>query len=997
MKTIRSSLFSLLSLALFSASAFAQTRLVTGRVTVEGGGEPVVAASINVVGTTFGAYTDDQGHFTVSVPAGPATLRVRRIGYTQKVVDVPTGATELNVSLVRDVLQLETQVVTGQATSVSSRNIANAVTVVTGEKINRAPAQALDQALQGKVPGAVITSNSGAPGGGTQIQLRGVTSINANSSPLYVIDGIVVNNTAIQNGLNAISGAEGGNFASDEDQQVNRIADINPQDIETIEVLKGASAGAIYGSRGSNGVIVITTKRGTAGKPIVGFTQRFGTQSLSNKLGSRCFASGQDYADWTGDTAVTAIAADIALFNSASVKCRDYEQELYGRKDLSYETDLSVRGGTPTGATTYFIAGTVRHDAGIQVNTQYNKQSLRANVSQQVGSALTFRVNSELLHTLTERSISGNDNNGVAPYTIISSTPSFFDFNPSASGVYPANPYLSNRTNLLQDAALIRTPENVFRLLGSAAADWNVFATQKQSLTFSLLGGVDSYADQSKIYSPPQLIFEPRDDGLPGTVVNSQGNVVTANVNGTLIHKFFATPFTATSSIGVRQGRQNKQLVTATGRGLPPGITDVSSALQTFNNEFQQIDKSLSYFAQEEFLALQERLLLTAGVNAERSSVNGDDRKFYAYPKFSASYNVPYLPRFTDNLKLRVAYGRAGNLPPYGFKYTALVTSTNDNVIGGRPSTILGLPTIRPETSTELEGGFDLAFLNSRAQLSVTQYRKSVTDLILSAAVAQTTGFRTKIIQSGNALVNNGTEIGLNLNVIQRPGLNWISNTTYSRNRGRVTQLSVPAFLTDGSFSTVYGGGRIELDKSPTQVYVQIGCNIPLTASGRCNDKKYGAYGDFQPDYQMGFSNDLDVGPVRFTSLLDWRKGGKVINLTNNYFDGSGLGKNPALGDARFLAYRGGNPVYAEPGGFVKLREITLSYGLPQRLASTLFRGQTEDVRVEFSGRNLKTWTKYTGLDPEVSNFGSQNIRQAQDVTPFPPSRQFFFSILANF
>jgi len=996
MKTIWSSLFSLLSLALFSASALAQTRLVTGRVTVEGSGEPIVATSVNVVGTTFGAYTDDQGHFTVSVPAGPATLRVRRIGHTQKVVDVPAGATELNVSLVRDVLQLETQVVTGQATSVSSRNIANSVAVVTGEKLNRTPSQGLDQALQGKVPGAVITSNSGAPGGGTQIQLRGVTSINAASSPLYVIDGIVVNNTAISNGLNAITGALGGNFATDEDQQVNRIADINPTDIETIEVLKGASAGAIYGSRGSNGVIVITTKRGVAGKPITSFTQRLGSQYLSNKLGSRCFTSGQEFADWTGDTAVAKIAADIAMYDAATVKCHDYEQELYGRHALDYETDLSVRGGTQTGGTTYFVAGSLRHDAGIQVNTQYNKQSLRANVSQLVGNNLTFRVNSELLHTLTERSISGNDNNGVAPYTIISSTPSFFDFTPQ-NGIYPANPFLGVRTNLLQDAALLRTPENVYRLLGSAAADWNIFATEKQSLAFSLLGGVDSYSDQSKIYSPPELLFEPRDDGLAGTIFNSQGNVVTANLNGTLIHKFFASPFTATTSIGIRQGRQNQQIATATGRGLPPGITDVSSALQTFNNEFQEIDKSLSYFAQEEFLTLGERLLVTAGVNSERSSVNGDDRKFYSYPKFSASYNLPYLPRFTDNLKLRIAYGRAGNLPPYGDKYTALITGTNDNVIGGRPSLILGLPTIRPETSSEVEGGFDWTLLNSRAQISVTQFRKQVDDLILSASVAQTSGFETKIIQSGNQLVNHGTEIGLNLNVIQSGPFSWVSNTTYSHTRGKVTQLSVPAFLAPSAFSTTYGIGRIEQGKSPTQVYIQVGCNVPLDSSGVCSDKKYGPSGDYQPDFQMGFSNDIGYGPLQLTSLFDWRKGGKASNLTNIYFDGSGLAADQAASNARFAGYLAGLPVYAENASFLKLREITLSYALPQSLAGNLFHGQAQDVRLEFSGRNLKTWTPYTGLDPEVSNFGSTNIRQAQDVTPFPPSRQFFFSILANF
>jgi hypothetical protein len=684
------------------------------------------------------------------------------------------------------------------------------------------------------------------------------------------------------------------------------------------------------------------------------------------------------------------------MYNAATVKCHDYEEELYGRKDLSYETDLSVRGGTQSGGTTYFVAGSVRHDAGIQVNTQYNKQSLRANVSQQVGNSVTFRVNSELLHTLTERSISGNDNNGVAPYTITSSTPSFFDFTP-VNGVYPANPFLGVRTNLLQDAALLRTPENVYRLLGSAAADWNIFVTEKQSLAFTLLGGVDSYSDASKIYSPPELLFEPLDDGLAGTVFNSQGNIVTANLNGTLIHKFFASPFTATTSIGIRQGRQNQQIATTTGRGLPPGMTDVSAALQTFNNEYQQIDKSLSYFAQEEFLTLGDRLLVTAGVNAERSSVNGDDKKFYGYPKFSASYNLPYLPRFTDNVKLRIAYGRAGNLPPYGNKYTALVTATNDNVIGGRPSLILGLASIRPETSTELEGGFDLTLLNSRAQISFTQFRKQVDDLILSASVAQTTGFQTKIIQSGNQLVNTGTEIGLNLHVFERGPFNWVSNTTFAHVSGKVTRLSVPAFNAPSAFSSTYGIGRIEQGKSPTQIYIQIGCNVALSASGGCSSKKYGISGDYQPDFQMGFSNDLDYGPLRFTSLFDWRKGGKASNLTNIYFDGSGLAADQAASTARFAAYRAGLPVYAENATFLKLREITVSYGLPQSLSTTLFRGQAQDVRLEFSGRNLKTWTPYTGLDPEVSNFGNTNIRQAQDVTPFPPSRQFFFSILANF
>jgi len=973
--------------ALCAATAEAQQRRITGRVTAPGG-EPLQAATVSVVGTTFGTYTADDGSFSLLVPQAGGTLRVRRIGYRQVSVPVTAGQNEVTITLERDVLQLETQVVTGQATSVSSRNAANAITVVSGENLNRAPAQVIDQALQGKVAGATITQNSGAPGGGSQIQLRGVTSVNASSSPLYVVDGVIVNNSAIQNGLNAISGASGGNFASTQDQQVNRIADLNPADIENVEVLKGASAGAIYGSSGSNGVIIITTKRGQAGKPVVGFTQRFGTQQISNKLHSRCFGSGDEVYEVFEDSAI------VDMYDAAAVKCHDYEEELYGEKALSYETGLSLRGGTNQG-TTYYLAADTRHDAGIQVNTGYTKQSLRANVGQTVGSKFLFRVNSELLHTLTERGLSGNDNNGVAPYTIISSTPSFFDFRP-VNGIYPVNPFLPVGSNLLQDAALIRTPENVYRLIGSASMDYTVFAAERQTLTFTLLGGIDSYSLQSKLYSPPELYFEPEDDGLPGTVVNAQGNFVNANVNATLVHRYSTNPFTATSSFGVRQVRRNQQTQTTTGRGLPGGITDVSSALQTFPNEIQQQNKDFSYFLQEEFLTLSERLSLTAAVNAERSSVNGDDKKFYGYPKFAAAYNMPYLPPYTDNLKFRVAYGRAGNLPPYGNRYTALITTTNDNIIGGRPSTIRGFADIRPETSTEIEGGFDWAFLNSRAQLSITQYRKQVNDLILPQATAPSTGFATRIIQSGNQLVNHGTEITLQLNPVHTGLFNWISNTTYTHQRGKITQLAVPAFSPGGAFSTSYGTGRIELGKSPTQVYVQVGCNIALDSKGRCTNKKLGAYGDFQPDYQMGFSNDFDIGPVRLSSLLDWRKGGKVINLTNNYFDGF-LAADTAESNARLKAFRTGQPVYAENGTFVKLRELALSYGLPKAWSQSISRGTANDVRLEFSGRNLATWTKYTGLDPEVSNFGNQNIRQNQDVTPFPPSRQYFFSIISNF
>jgi len=523
MNRIRSSVFSLLLLVLVSASAFAQTRRVSGRITVEGSGEAIVAASVNIVGTSIGTYTDDQGRFSLNVPDGPATLRVRRIGYTQKTIAVPAGATDANVSLARDVLQLETQVVTGTATTVSSVNAANAVTVISGEKLNRAPAQTIDYALQGKIPGAIVTQNSGAPGGGVQVQLRGVSTINSSFLPLYVIDGVIIDNSQIANGLNAITQSAGGNFGSTQDQRVNRTADINPNDIESIQVLKGPSASSIYGSRGTNGVIIITTKQGQVGKTALDLTQRFGTARISNKIGERCFGSAAE---------VDAAGFDSTGFGAAPIKCHDYEQELYGEHPFNYQTIGSLRGAT-AGGTNYFVSGLVQHDGGLALNDNYNKQSLRVNLGQKLGSRLNLRANTELIHSLTARGVSGNDNTGINPYTTFSQTPSFIDYRKQADGTYPVGLSVNNNSNPFQNTELIKTPEDVFRLLGSGLASYNLLSQDRQTLDFTLSGGIDAYNDHARIISPASAYVE-QVNALPGTLVNNNANVFTGNVGANL-------------------------------------------------------------------------------------------------------------------------------------------------------------------------------------------------------------------------------------------------------------------------------------------------------------------------------------------------------------------------------------------------------------------------------------------------------------------------------
>src|SRR5258706_290668 len=544
MNRIRSSVFSLLLLVLVSASALAQTRRVSGRITVEGSGEPVVAASVNLVGTSVGTYTDDQGRFSLNVPDGPATLRARRTGYPRKTIAVPPGA--------------------------------------------------------------------------------------------------------------------GPNYASSQDQRVNRTADINPNDIESIQVLKGPSASSIYGSRGTNGVIIITTKQGQAGKSQLDLTQRFGTARISNKVGERCFGSGLDYAGWLNDTTAAGIAsgaqaADIALYNAATVKCHDYEQELYGEHPFNYQTIGSLRGAT-AGGTNYFVSGLVQHDGGLALNDNYNKQSLRVNLGQKLGSRLNLRANTELIHSLTERGISGNDNTGINPYTTFSQTPSFIDYRKQADGTYPVGLSVNNNSNPFQNTELIKTPEDVFRLLGRGLASYSLVSQDRQTLDFTVSGGIDAYNDHARDISPATAYVE-QVNALPGTLVNSNANIFTGNIGANFTHRLIRNLFTATTSAGIGQVRRNVDILANTGRGVFPGVTNVASATQIFTTESQDIVKSQSIFGQEEFLTMGQRLLLTAGVNVERTSNNGDPKKYYAYPKFSGSYRVPVPVAKIDELKLRLAPG----------------------------------------------------------------------------------------------------------------------------------------------------------------------------------------------------------------------------------------------------------------------------------------------------------------------------------------------------
>jgi len=976
-------------LLLWSAPVAAQSRTVAGTVTDAQSGEPLEGARVLVRGTALGAVTGAGGRFTIrSAPDGAIVLNIRRIGYQPASVNLAPGLGDVRATLTRDLLHLSDVVVTGQATVVDRRNLANAVATVSAEDISRVSAQSVEHALQGKVAGAQISTNSGAPGGGVQMRMRGVTSINASSEPLYIIDGVVMSNVAIPSNQNAVTRSTGGSNPNlTQDGQVNRIADINPNDIEHVEVLKGASAGAIYGSRASNGVVIITTRRGRSGGRSVNAIQRMGFSEISNTLGSRTFTSSEEAVSVFGPAAADHFRPGVVY---------DQEKELAGRRPLSTESVLDISGGDDN--TRYFVSGLWKNDEGIIANTGFAKQGFRANVNQDFGSRLNLSVQSNLLRTVAQRGLTNNDNSSVSFWMALPFTPSFVDLRQQADGTFPVNPFVAS--NPLQTAELMKNDETVWRSVASARVTYTALERPTFSLRFAGSGGADYFAQKNSLLFPAELQFEPIDDGEPGTALLGNSNNLNLNggLNAVLTYSPSNAPFTATTSVGFGAASRDLEIARIVSRNLVGGLGIVGAGTNIQVTERRQRVEDFGLFVQEELLMLDERLLLTAGISADRSSANSDTEKLYTYPKLSGSYRLIQPLRALEEVKLRAAFGQSGNQPLFGQKFTPLTATQNITGLPGLvvQGTVASLE-LRPEKQREIEGGADVTFGGGKGTLEVTGFRKDISDLLLQRTLAPSSGFGLEIFNGGK-MRTSGFELGLSLIPIQSARTEWVFRTTYFSTRSRIIDLPVPSFRT-GGFGTSLGSFEIQEGKSPTQI---VGNDTLPDGTGIVR-----AIGDANPDFNMAFSNDIKFGSFHVYGLLDWQQGGDVINLTKFLYDlGSNTedyanpvtvdGQATTVGARRLAIWPRQTATYVEDASFMKLREITVSYAIPQRMVSRMGRG-VRSAQISVSGRNLLTLTDYTGLDPEVSNFGNQPIARNIDVAPFPPSRSFWLSLSLGF
>ncbi|HEU4749085.1 MAG TPA: SusC/RagA family TonB-linked outer membrane protein [Gemmatimonadaceae bacterium] len=977
---------------------------ITGRVTESATGAPVPSAQIRVEGTTLGALTGPDGTYTISgVPTGAQFISTRRVGFAPERAAVTASAGQ---TLTRDfvlraaAVTLNEVVVTGVAAPTTKRQLGNTIETVSGEEVSRAPGiTSIDQALQGRVTGAVISENSGQPGGGISIRLRGTNSILGGAEPLYVVDGVIVDNSS--EALVSLSGnAPRGNQALS-----NRMADFDPGDVERIEVLKGAAAAALYGARANNGVIQIFTKRGSAGRRAVSAATDVTWSTTPNRyeLNMSPFAG---YTDVLFGGA-PAIGAPIQRY--------DIQDSVF-RTGIGVTTRLSVSGGNE--GTSYFMGGGYQGEEGIVRTTDYRRMNFRANLSQRLSNQLEVTLRGNYINSNADFIPEGEQTQGVLTSLVFTPTSVNPAFNPN-TGRYPYNPLLGgNPLDVLQNWS---APEKVTRMLGGVDLTWRPLS----DFSLKYTAGLDDYRREARYYQPPF-----------STSANFTGSVqnpvqFSRLFNNDLIANHAWNPRTAlglNTSLGFRFTSDQNETVRAAGGDLGPGQILVGGATQTATQSKSEL-RTVGWYV-EERLALADRLFLTGGINWDASSAFGADQRVQMFPRLGLSYVLDRESWWQDRIggifssfRLRAAYGETGGQPPGLYSRFA---NYNNVSFSGKPGLVSSLtagnPGLKPERQREYEGGFDAGFLNDRAQVEFSYYDKKTTDLVLSIPLPPSSGFSQQF-QNIGSLSNKGVELALNTVNITNPGFSWRSRFTYSANRSKVDKLVTAAdsllfdylnaVIVGQPIGVFFGGtyartpdGAIAYRNVTTggQTYLLPYRQQDTLASGAVVNSRR-VIGDPNPKFVATLSNSFDIGErINVDVLVDGRFGNDVANFSRRIqelFGAAKVNEREISGDTiqrtfslnpagRSLIYE----EYIEDGSYVKLREIALTFRLPTGLVR---RFGAEGASLRVAGRNLKTWTDYTGLDPETNTFSASTVSRGVDFATTPIPRQFVLGLSFNY
>jgi TonB-linked SusC/RagA family outer membrane protein len=962
---------------------------ITGTISDERTGETLMFANIIIQNSSKGTVTDLDGKFTLDVDDNnEVTLVVSSIGYLSQLVKASPSNNALSIKMREDATNLEEVVITGLASSVKRSNLANAVGSVSAkELVGTTTIQTTDGALYGKVAGVTVRSNGGAPGGGLSIQLRGISSLAGASQPLIILDGVYASNATQRTGRATVSGAG----ASSQDDGSNRLADLNPADIENIEILKGPSAAAIYGTRANAGVIIITTKRGTEGKTKISFSQDIGDASPLRLLGTDVWSEAKINSFFPAARRAVEIER---LKQGVTI---DYEDYFYNNQATLSNSRLTLSGGDEK--TKFYISGNITAEDGTVKKTGFERYSIRANVDHKISKRVRFSFSTNYLKTETDRGFTGNQNNAGASIGYnIAYVPSYFDLRPNAQGIYPVNPYFSENPVAVTDHGINNSTVNRFIQAFNLTAD--LFQNNTSNLKATFSGGLDYLQNSTMVYLPEFLQFQ-KAQANPGDLLIGRQETFNTNIQAALVYTKSLGKLNLSSQGGmVRLDFKNSSLFNR-GRGLVPGQTNLRQAnVQEINENFNSSISEAGIFLQQE-ANFDDKIIGTVGIRWDKSTLNGDANKLYAFPRASLALNIANFDFWNvgaiTQLKPRIAYGATSGPVGFGSTFTSLGGTNIGGLLGSSVSSQIGNTNILPETASELEFGVDAGFFNNRLSIEATYYIKNTQNNIQNLNLAPSVGVSTTPSNEAE-LENKGIELGVSGTLFDTPKFRWFSRVLYWQNRVLLTRLGIPTYIA-GAFGTGLGTFLYAEGYAPTTIV-----GAPALAT---NPGGFTFWGNNQADFNVSFFNSFNIlKNLELSVLVDWKQGGDNINLSAFLTDGGGTTKgwfDDANGDGIPNGRQRDPAPYNNAGrwvmdaSFVKIREVGLYYTFPKTTLAKIFNGAFKGIKLGASANNLFLFTDYFGYDPETSTFGAQSIANNVDIAPYPTPRRIFFHLNFDF
>lgn len=992
-------------------------RTVSGVVTGDDG-EELPGVSVVVKGTSRGTITGTDGRYQLSVPDGAVTLVFSSVGFLTQEKDLGNLST-LNVSLASDDKALNEVVVVGYGTQ-KRADLTSAVSSVRGEDLQNIPLASVDNLLQGRAAGVQVAQSSGQPGGALTVRIRGNTSVQGGNDPLYVVDGILIQSNSVDRL------ADGGSGSSP-------LADINPNDVESIEILKDAAATSIYGARAANGVVLITTKRGKAGAPSIKFSAYTGTQQITRTISQINADQYREYVreSWANSGRDIRTGDPIAALDTVNFNHDFYWQDALFQKAPIKNYEMSVSGGQDK--INYYVSGGYFDQDGIMLNSKYQRITARSNVEYRPTKRFTIGNTFTFSHSNSNRVSESNiDSRGVIFRTLTRPpTESPYDEN---GDLLPNNPI----TTLV--ASYQKTGSN--RLISNLYGEYELL----KGLRFRSSIALDYLAfKEDRFY--PQIIFSFGSAKRTGAAqLTQQFNWI--NENTLTYTRQFAQKHNVTGLLGYSQQQNNTETIGGEGSLYSTDLIPTLNAAP--QRESLYTTKTVygieSYFARVNY-DYEGRYLLSATARYDGSSRFGANNRFGFFPSASVGWRISeenFLKgnRTINDLKLRGSLGKTGNQQIGNFAARgSLAIGANYNGQGGVVPASNGLPNpnLSWESTTQWDIGLDLSLLNNRLTFTTDYYHKRTDDLLFNQVIPTQTGYNTIAVNLG-AIENKGFEFDLSTRNLTG-AFKWSTAFNMGFNRNKVLSLPNDADIVTGRavlrvgqpLGSFYGFKQLRVFPTDEDNTKQLRFNSPngfvykggdvefldANADNVINNSDRMILGNPNPDFTGGFTNNFSYAGFDLSVFFNFSYGNDVFNELRRDRDshrlGTGAGastdvlnrwRNPGditsfpkiyVGDSRQNGRRNSS-YWLEDGSFIRLKTASLGYTLPTALISKIL---VKSARVYVTGQNLLTFSRYSGLDPEVVNTSSNAnggaIEYGVDLGYYPLARSVIVGINVGF